>query len=82
MRQADFVSPAARLEDAITRLEHAWQNTKEHWSDPVSQTVEEEYLIPLHNQVTLMLDAISKVSGVMGQAERACSHQRESGPNL
>lgn len=82
MRQADFVSPAARLEDAITRLEHAWQSTKEHWADPVSQTVEEDYLVPLHNQVALMLDAVNKVSGVMGRAERECSHPRESGPAL
>lgn len=82
MRQADFVSPASRLQDAITRLEQAWLQTKEHWADPVSDTVEEEYLVPLHNQVTLMLDAVGKVSDVMGRAERDCSHKRESGPAL
>jgi hypothetical protein len=82
MRQADFVSPASRLEDAITRLEHAWLHTKEHWSDPVSQTVEEDYLVPLHNQVSLMLDAVNTISEVMGQAERECSHKRESGAAL
>ena len=82
MRHADFVSPAARLHDALIRLEHAWQAAKEHWSDPVSETVEEDYLIPLHNQVSLMLDAVNKVSDVMGRAERECSHSRESGPAL
>lgn len=82
MRNADFVTPAARLEDALKRLEQAWQNTKEDWSDSVSQTVEDEYLIPLHNQVTLMRDAIGRLSDVMGHAESACLHQRESGPTL
>ncbi len=82
MKHADFVSPAARLEDAMNRLEHAWQQTKEHWSDPVSRTIEEDYLVPLHNRVALMLDAVNKISEVMGRAERACSHKRESGPAL
>ena len=82
MRHADFVTPASRLEDAITRLEQNWLQTKEHWSDPVSQTVEEDYLVPLHNQVSLMLDAVNKISDVMGRAERECSHKRESGPAL
>ena len=78
MRNADFVSPAARLEDAVTRLEHTWQQTKEHWSDPVSQTVEESYMVPIHIQVSLLLDAVNKISEVMGRAERECSHKRES----
>ena len=82
MRHADFVPPSARLEDALKRLEHTWQNTKEHWSDSVSQTVEDEYLVPLHSQVTLLLDAVNRVSEVMGHAERQCSHPRESGPAL
>ena len=78
MKQADFVSPAARLQDAITRLEHAWQQTKEHWSDPVSQIVEEDYLVPIHNQVSVILDSVNKTAEVMGRAERECSHSRES----
>lgn len=82
MRRADFISPAARLQDALTRLEHAWQQTREDWSDPVSETVEEDYLVPLHNQVSMMLDAVNKISEVMGRAERECSHSRESTPGL
>ena len=82
MKNTDFISPAARLEDALRQLEHSWQNTKEHWSDPVSQIVEDEYLAPLHSQVSLVLDAVNRISEVMGHAERACSHSRESGPAL
>lgn len=77
MKRSDFVSPASRLEDALRQLEAAWQATCEHWSDPVSQTVEDEYLVPLHATVTSMLDAVSKLTGVMRTAESECLHPRE-----
>ncbi len=82
MRRADFLSPAARLEDALKRLEQAWQTTKEEWSDPVSHTVEEEYLKPLHSQVALLLDAVSRTAQVMGKAQRECAHRRELGEDV
>ncbi|MCA9083928.1 MAG: hypothetical protein KDA81_07720 [Planctomycetaceae bacterium] len=82
MRHADFRSPAARLADAMKQLEAAWMNTKEEWADPVSQHVEDEYLVPLHGQVRAMLDTVEKLAEVMGRAERACSHRREQGPIL
>ena len=82
MKHADFQSPAARLNDAMKQLELIWMETKEQWSDYVSQKVEDEYLVPLSAQVRAMLDTIEKLSGVMSQAERVCSHTRERGPIL
>ncbi len=82
MRNADFLSPAARLTDALKNLEKVWFETKEEWADPVSQRVEDDYLVPLHGEVRAMLDTIGKLSGVMARAERACMHSRESGPIL
>jgi hypothetical protein len=82
MRHADFLSPAARLADATRQLEYTWRETKEHWSDPVSERVEEEFLIPLHGQVQAMLDTVEKMASVLSKAERACQHPRESGPVL
>ncbi|MDG1893810.1 MAG: hypothetical protein P8J37_02770 [Fuerstiella sp.] len=82
MKNADFMSPAARLDDALRTLEKAWMDTKEEWADPVSQRVEDDYLVPLHGQVRAMLDTVEKLSGVMSKAERACLHQREHGPIL
>jgi len=82
MRNADFISPAARLADAMKQLERAWMETREEWSDSVSQRVEDEYLVPMHGQVQAMLDTVEKLSGVMSKAERACMHQREAGPIL
>ena len=78
MKHADFVSPAARLEDAMNQLEQVWQQTKEQWSDPVSRAIEEDYLVSFHNRVVLVLDAVNKTAGVMRQAEQACLHKRES----
>ncbi|MCA9058816.1 MAG: hypothetical protein KDA85_09960 [Planctomycetaceae bacterium] len=77
MKRTDFTSAAARLEDAMKQLEFAWMATREHWSDPISRKVEDEYLVPLHGQVRSMLDAITKLNGVMRTAQRECLHQRE-----
>lgn len=82
MRNADFMSPAARLAESMKQLERVWMETKEEWSDSVSQRVEDEYLVPLHGQVQVMLDTVGKLSGVMAKAERACIHSREAGPIL
>ena len=82
MRHADLYVMAGRLEDAMNRLEKIWMETRELWTDSVSQTVEDEYLVPLHGETRSMLDAISRLAEVMGKAERECSHDRETGPIL
>ena len=82
MKRVDFVSPGARLEDALKQLEMAWMATKEHWNDPISQKVEDDYLVPLHGQVRSMLDAISKMAVIMRKAEQECLHPRERSVSL
>ena len=82
MKRVDFVSPAARLEDALKQLEASWMATKESWHDPISQKVEDEFLVPLHGQVRSMLDAVNKMSLVMRKAEQECLHPRERHVNL
>ncbi len=77
MKRVDFISPAARLEDALKQLEAAWMATREHWNDPISQKVEDEYLLSIHGQVRTMLDAVSKMSLKMRKAEQECLHPRE-----
>ena len=77
MKRVDFISPAARLEDALKQLEASWMVTREHWNDPVSQKVEDEFLVPLHGQIRSMLDAVSKMSLIMRKAEQECLHPRE-----
>lgn len=82
MKRVDFISPAARLEDALKQLEAAWMAAREHWHDPVSQKVEDEYLVPIHGQVRTMLDAVSKMSLKMRKAEQECLHPRERNVSL
>ena len=82
MKRVDFISPAARLEDALRQLEAAWMATREHWSDSISQKVEDEYLVPVHGQVRTMLDAVSKMSLKMRKAEQECLHPRERNVSL
>jgi len=82
MKRVDFVSPAARLEDALKQLEAAWMATREHWNDSISQKVEDEYLTPLHGQVRSMLDAVDKMSMKIRNAEQDCLHPRERNVRL
>jgi len=82
MKRTDFVSPGARLEDALKQLEMAWMATKEHWHDPISQKVEDEFLVPLHGQVRSMFDAVNKMALTMRKAEQECLHPRERSVSL
>jgi len=82
MKRVDFISPAARLEDALKQLEAAWMATREHWNDSISQKVEEEFLLPVHSQVRTMMDAVSKMSVKMRKAEQDCLHPRERNVTL
>ncbi|HQX49881.1 MAG TPA: hypothetical protein PLY87_17065 [Planctomycetaceae bacterium] len=82
MKRVDFISPAARLEDALKQLEMAWMATREHWNDSISQKVEDEFLLPIHGQVRTMLDATSKMSLKMRKAEQDCLHPRERSASL
>ena len=82
MKRVDFISPAARLEDALRQLEAAWMATREHWNDSISQKVEDEFLLPVHGQVRTMMDAVSKLSLKMRKAEQDCLHPRECNVSL
>ncbi len=82
MKRVDFISAAARLEDALKQLEASWAATRESWNDPISQKVEDDFLVPLHGQVRSMLDAVSKMSLVMRKAEQECLHPRERNVSL
>ena len=82
MKRVDFISPAARLEDALKQLEAAWMATREQWDDSISQKVEDKFLLPVHGQVRTMMDAVSKMSLKMRKAEQECLHPRERNVSL
>jgi hypothetical protein len=82
MKRVDFVSPAARLEDALRQLEASWAATRQHWNDPISQKVEDDFLAPLHGQIRSLVDGIGNLSQVMRKAELECLHPRERSASL
>jgi hypothetical protein len=82
MKRVDFISPGARLEDALQQLEIAWQATKVHWNDAISQKVEDDYLLPLRGQIRSLSDAIGKTSQTLRRAELDCLHPRERGHSM
>lgn len=82
MKRVDFISPAARLEEALHQLELSWMATKEFWNDPVSRRVEDEFLVPIHGQVRRLVDAVGNMAGVMRKAEQECLHPRERNVSL
>lgn len=77
MKRLDFVSPGARLEDALRQLEAAWQVARNDWNDQVSERVEDEYLLKIRAQVRLILDGIGRTATVLRKAEMECRHPRE-----
>jgi len=77
VKRIDFVSPGARLEEALQQLEASWQVARRDWSDQVSQRVEDEYLLKIRAQVRLLLDGIGRTATVLRKAEQECRHPRE-----
>lgn len=72
MALGSLIDGAGQIKSAADRLEEAWALTKASWDDPVSQTLESEYLDPLFQQVRITLDAIARLNGVLVAACREC----------
>ena len=77
MKRSDLVSPAARLEDALRKLEQSWADANQQWDDPVSHRIDEEFMRPLRSQIRSLLDASTKLAGVIQTAEVECTHPKE-----
>lgn len=82
MKRVDFISPGARLEEALKQLENSWIATREQWHDSVSQKVEDDFLVPLHGQVRSLMDAVTRMAIVMRNAEQDCLHPKERSQSL
>lgn len=56
-----------KLHSAMKVLAHRWDDTKPGWNDPVCQEFEEQYVLPLDQQVASTLRAIDRLSQVLEQ---------------
>ena len=72
MATIDLFTGAAHLRDATEELQLAWQQTAEHWDDPVSRKFCQQYLEPIGPSVKMGLDAIGQMDHLIQQMQREC----------
>jgi hypothetical protein len=68
-------SARAKLKDAYRVLMVAWEQTREGWSDPVSQALEERHLIPLESSIRAALGAMDTINEILERARRDCGEE-------
>jgi hypothetical protein len=73
MRLVDVRSAAGKMRRAVKQLRIRWQETQEHWHDPVSAEFEERRLQELERCCIQAIDSIERLSNVLVQAEKECS---------
>jgi hypothetical protein len=78
VKVAQFATPIAKLQDALDKLQHAWQETEQHWEDATSENIERAHLEPLLKQLKEIIESTVPLSEGMGQMSRACAPQSRS----
>jgi uncharacterized protein YukE len=77
MRPCDLTSGAAKLELALRTLEAKMADISDAWSDDAYNRFMEAYLEPVHPRLKTMIDAVHRLSEVMGSAEQQCRDEHE-----
>ena len=72
MRLWDLETSSAQLRDAMEELQLAWEETREHWDDSVSDRFREEYLEPIAPAMKLALDATARMNNLLAHVYREC----------
>jgi hypothetical protein len=62
----------AQLAKATKNLLLKWDNTTEHWNDPVSRSMEKQYIEPLRDSVRSSIAAMDSIGEVIDKAEQGC----------
>lgn len=75
---SNYSSGATQLNDAAENLEIAWHRVKEDWHDDNSLHFEENYLLPILQEIKIAVQSIQTFSNVLHQAERTCNPENES----
>ena len=61
-----------KLTLALKALEARWEQTRDRWRDPVSQSFEEDQYMPLKTQVLETLREIERLSHALDRARQSC----------
>lgn len=72
MRKCDLTTGAGRVRHALEHLETTWNENSADWNDVVSRNFQEHHLQPMIPRLKLALDAISRMSLLINEAERDC----------
>jgi hypothetical protein len=72
MRPFDLSTSAAHIRDAFDKLLIAWEEANAEWHDEVSRKFCELHLEPLGPELKLSVDAIGRMSQVVGGMHRDC----------
>ncbi len=62
--------PITQLDSTLKRLHQRWEQTQSVWNDPVSRAFEQDYLIPLEQQVLVTQREMERLAQVIAQARR------------
>jgi hypothetical protein len=72
MNIGNLRTAASKLRDAHEMLTLRWEETRRHWNDGNSRSLEENYLEPLASDVKTTLQAAMQLSDVLMRAQREC----------
>ncbi|MCA9045611.1 MAG: hypothetical protein KDA69_14890 [Planctomycetaceae bacterium] len=70
MNLGNLQSSAGRLQEAVDVLMERWENTRDVWRDERARKLEEEYLMPLREQLAITLPAVGLMTQAIAAAQR------------
>jgi hypothetical protein len=68
-----MTGPAVDLKNGIKTVTLAWEDARQVWKDPVSQSFEADTWEPLENHVRAVLQAMDRLTPILAKALRDCS---------
>ena len=76
MKHSDLNATAAKLEAAKKTFEIAFAAVEPKWTDAARRDFQETYLTPMDAKVRSMGQAITRLAGLLADAERQCGDSR------
>ena len=61
------------LADGLKTAAVLWEDARAGWDDPVAQSFENDYWLPLKTQVEAALGALDRLAPILARAQQDCS---------
>jgi hypothetical protein len=61
------------LADGLKTAATHWEEARAGWDDPIAQAFEDNYWLPLKNQVEAALTALDRLAPILARAQEECS---------